>query len=138
MAGELYDVLVKELKGTRVTLELTTRHPDAGKFYADKVFALRLLYDTARDLNDEFEYEPNSALGRAFTFDQSLSEEWTRANAGQFVSSVVLEPRDLPEEPAVGTKATYAIEVTDAKWLEHLTPGQTWQSTAYPGYPPES
>lgn len=27
--------------------------------------------------------------------------------------------------------ATYRIEVTDPRWLEHLAPGQTWKSTAY-------
>jgi len=35
--------------------------------------------------------------------------------------------RDVTRLPA----ATYRIEVTDPRWLEHLAPGQTWESTAY-------
>ena len=34
---------------------------------------------------------------------------------------------DVTKLPA----ATYRIEVTDPRWLEHLAPGQVWESAAY-------
>jgi hypothetical protein len=37
--------------------------------------------------------------------------------------------RDAARLPA----ATYRIEVTDPRWIEHLAPGQAWESAAYEG-----
>ena len=65
------------------------------------------------------------------TFDQGQGAAWMRENASRFIASATVEPPGLPDEVPTGTEARYEIEVTDAKWLEHLSIGQTWTSAAY-------
>jgi hypothetical protein len=129
--SELFEVEVDELRGTHIGLRLVTVHPDAGPFGTDDVFALRVLFDTAFDYDEDMNYSGTSPLGRAMTFDQALQGSWMREHASRFVAAVTVEPPDLPEEVPTGTEAHYDIEVTDAKWLEHLSKGQTWTSAAY-------
>jgi hypothetical protein len=127
----LFKVEVKELRATRVELALVTVHPDAGPIRADDVFALRLLHDTAFKFDRHMNYIATSPLGEAVTFDETEGEGWMREHASRFVAAVTLEPPDLPRPMPIGTEAQYEIEVTDAKWLEHLSEGQTWTSAAY-------
>jgi hypothetical protein len=130
--SELFEVEVDEIRGTRIELTLVTVHPQAGPFRADDVFALRVLFDRAYKFDAHMNYRGTSPLGEAVTFDQTESEGWMHEHASRFVAAVTVEPPDFPEgEMPIGTEAHYEIEVTDAKWLEHLSKGQTWTSAAY-------
>jgi hypothetical protein len=129
--SELFQVEVDHIRGTRVALTLVTIHPDAGPLAADAGFALRLLHDTAFELDEYLGYHGTCPLGEAMTFDQGQGAGWMRENASRFIASVTVEPPGLPDEVPTGTEARYEIEVTDAKWLEHLSKGQTWTSAAY-------
>jgi hypothetical protein len=64
--------------------------------------------------------------------------DWNKANAARFIACVGVRDRGHCEEPSpeacewVGLpQATYAIAVTDPKWLAHLTPGMAWETTAF-------
>ena len=129
--SELFEVEVDELQGTRIELTLVTVHPHAGPLRADAVFALRLLFDRAYKFDAHMNYSATSPLGEALTFDQTEREGWMHEHASRFVASVTVDPPDLPKEVPTGTEAHYSIEVTDAKWVEHLSKGQTWYSAAY-------
>lgn len=129
--SELFEVEVDDVHGTRIALTLVTVHPDAGPLAAEAGFALRLLHDTAFELDEYLSYHGTCPLGEAVTFEEAQGERWMRENASRFVGAVTVEPPDLPEEVPTGTKARYEIEVTDPKWLEHLSKGQTWTSAAY-------
>ena len=63
--------------------------------------------------------------------DNVYSGRWMRENAERFVASVRIEEPDLPREAPVGAIATYVIEVTDARWLDHLEEGRHWHSAAF-------
>ncbi len=129
--GALFEVEVDEIRGTRIELTLVTLDSDAGPFAADAGFALRLLHGPAFEVDEYLSYRGTSPLGEAVTLDESQSERWMRENASRFVAAVSVEPPGLPDEVPTGTKARYEIEVTDPKWLEHLSTGQTWASVAY-------
>ncbi len=129
--GALFEVEVDEIRGTRIELTLVTLDSDAGPFAADAGFALRLLHGPAFEVDEYLSYRGTSPLGEAVTLDETQGERWMRENASRFVAAVSVEPQGLPDEVPTGTKARYEIEVTDAKWLEHLSTGQTWASVAY-------
>lgn len=129
--SELFDVEVDDVGGTRIVLTLVTIHPDAGPLAADAGFALRLLHDTAFELDEYLSYRGTCPLGEAMTFEESQGAGWMRENASRFIASVTVEPPDLPDEVPTGTRARYEIEVTDPRWLDHLSEGQTWTSAAY-------
>jgi len=118
--SELFEVEVDEIRGTRIELTLVTVHPQAGPYRADDVFALRVLFDPAYRFDPHMNYSGTSPLGEAVTFDQTESEGWMHEHASRFIAAVTVEASDFPEEMPIGTKARYDIEVTDAKWLEHL------------------
>ena len=129
--SELFEVEVDEVSETRIELTLVTVHPDAGPFGADDVFALRLLYDTAFEFDPKTIFRGSSPLGEAVTFDQIERDGWMHEHASRFVAAVTVDAPDFPAQMPIGTEAHYEIEVTDAKWLEHLSKGQTWSSAAY-------
>jgi hypothetical protein len=127
----LWNVEVLELDGSTVKLRIVSAHPDAGRFATDKVFALRVLHEPSTEFNDDFETVGIGPLGDAVDEDDLLSESWAKENAPTYIASVRVTPDDLPEQVPVDTVATYEIEVTDPKWLEHLEPAQQWRSAAF-------
>lgn len=138
MGASLYSVKVAELSGTDVTLQLEIIHPDAGLHVNDEytpAFALRLLYDTAYELDmdgdDPFASKGSCALGNAFSYNDSTSEEWVTEHAAEYIASATVESPEFTDLPPVGMKALLKIKATDPKWLEHLKPGQVWESAAY-------
>ena len=127
----LFNVEVLELEDATVKLRLVSAHPDAGPFGTDKVFALRVLHEPSTEFNDDFETVGIGPLGDAVDEEDLLGEEWAKKHAPEYIASVKVEPDDLPVEVPVDTVATYEIEVTDPKWLEHLESGQRWHSAAF-------
>jgi hypothetical protein len=128
----LWNVEVIELSGSKVKLRIVCAHPDAGRFGKDAVFALRVLHEPATEFNENFQTVGVGPLGDAVDDDRILSESWAKENAPKYVASVTVdEPDDLPEMVPVDTVATYDIETTDPKWLEHLSEGQRWRSAAF-------
>ena len=127
----LFNVDVAEIAGTHVKLNLVSAHPDAGPFGTDDVFALRLLHETAFELDGHLNYKGLCPLGEAVTYDEVMDDDWAQENASKYIAAVEVEPADLPEEVPTGTVADYDIEVTDEQWVEHLKQGQTWNSAAF-------
>ena len=127
----LFNVEVDEASGTRAKLTLVSAHPDAGPFGTDKVFALRVLHEQAFELDENLSYKALAPLGEAFDYNDVMDDDWASEHASEYVASVKVDPADLPAEVPVGTVAHYTIEVTDAKWIEHLKAGQTWTSAAF-------
>ena len=127
----LWNVEVLELEGATVKLRIVCAHPDAGRFKADKVFALRVLHEPSTEFDDDFQTVGVGPLGDAVDDDRLLSESWAEEHAPEYIASVKVEPDDLPNEVPVDTVATYEIKTTDPKWLEHLDPGQQWRSAAF-------
>jgi hypothetical protein len=127
----LWNVEVLELEDSTVKLRIVSAHPDAGRFGTDKVFALRVLHEPSTEFNDDFETVGIGPLGDAVDEDDLLGEAWATEHAPEYIASVEVEPDDLPEAVPVDTVATYEIEVTDPKWLEHLEAGQQWRSAAF-------
>ena len=127
----LWNVEVAALADREVTLRVVSVHPDAGPFRTDSTFALRLLFEPAQEFDDDFEVVGTGPLGHAATEDEVLTEKWAEQNAGRFVASVRVEEPDLPWDAPVGAIATYVIEATEPRWLEHLHEGQRWRSAAF-------
>ena len=127
----LFNVEVDEVSGTTAVLTLVSAHPDAGPFATDKVFSLRLIHEPSFELTRPFESRGLAPLGDEIAYKQMRDEDWAKENAGRFIESVDVEPKDLPAEVPVDTVAKYTIRVTDPKWIEHLKPGKTWQSATF-------
>jgi hypothetical protein len=71
--------------------------------------------------------------------DDWLDEGWILAHASRVVRSVevAVHPDDPEGERGKAPdltvpRATYAITATDPRWLDHVRPGMSWQTTAYP------
>ena len=79
-----------------------------------------MLYEPAVRFGPTLQREATGPLGEAVTEDQNYDEAWMGAHAGDFVRSVKRTD-----------DSTLAVEVTDPRWLEHVTPGDSWRSAAY-------
>lgn len=92
---------------------------------------------------------PTPPLWQALERPSGLDESWNRANVGKFVACVGMVDHQNCDEMWVNTadprwdenpdlwetkprpSATCLITVTDPRWIEHITPGVEWDSTAY-------
>ena len=127
----LWNVDVVRRADREITLRLVSVHPDAGPFGTDAAFGLRLLFEEAREFNQDFKEVATGPLGDEVTEDNIYDGDWMRENASRFVSSLRIEEPDVPDDVPVGAVATYVIEVTDPRYLEHLKEGQKWHSAAF-------
>jgi hypothetical protein len=139
-------IRVVAVEGTRLTLHVAHTYGwlDDTDLLPSRTFALNLLWETV-------EGDDSSPLGQELAGPFFHEEESrTRAIVGRFLSCVgVIDRRNCDEMwrdsnhegwggPEVfhakcqeQPSATYLIEVTDPRWLAHLTPGEEWDSTAY-------
>jgi hypothetical protein len=110
-------------------------------FPADPSFFLRILRDEA----DSESTGRGSPLAAEITLDQSLDEKWIDANTARFIEGVERvsfrehrfdgEPpnfiyKSFADEDRL-TQGDFDVTVSDPRWLKHLFPGQTWQTTCY-------
>jgi hypothetical protein len=133
-----YSVRVREIRGREVELAVTPEQPDCEGFALDRGFAAALLlaaahalvYDQARDRHDRV---ATGALGRELP-PEAFDALATGGGAPErFIHSVAITAvapwpwhYDAPAPTAI-----YRIEVTDARWLEHLAAGREFVSYAW-------
>ncbi|WMX15672.1 hypothetical protein [Aureispira sp. CCB-E] len=149
MSTDLYGVRV--LRSSPQQKELTLKviviyYHVAKKYYmplpTDYSFFLRVLMNTASE---------KDAIKQEISIDNICNEAWVNKNTSQFIAKVhqTNKLNDniksykgysdfyhvqaggnwLQEEKLV--QATYTIQVSDGKYIEHLTEGMTWDTTAY-------
>ena len=115
----LWKVEVQSIEGATAVLSLARLSEDAGPFQDRPAFALRVLHLPALDIAPTGELAPTGPLGEAVSEGDVHDEAWMAAHAAEYVAGVRHDD------------GRYEIEMTDARWLAHLSPGQTWRSAAY-------
>lgn len=137
--SDLYTVIVEAQEARAVRLRLRIVHPDEITFPLSPSFARMLLADESMESYGDF---------RRWERARTAEDEWF--NSEDHIQSVtLLEVRGLPRrqsEPPDGMtweqvdesddrgllgEALYEIVVDVDGMLAHLTPGLSWQSTAY-------
>lgn len=136
--AELYHVRAEKVSGKQIWLDVYIVHADESEFYEKKNFALQLIWQPANPLLGK-----DSPLGDAIDVDHALDPAWMVSHASDFISTVKIEstanypvPKDIDFSKPMQNleklpKARFFIEVTDSRWLEHLSDGRQWKSAAY-------
>ena len=143
MSTDLYNIKVLEKTSVEVKLRVTIVYEDTWDTpNADaKGFFLMVLWDNVWGYGER----PNAPLGDAISIDDITSWEFRRDNETQFIAAVErLESHNFPVEDNPAYEADewdydqlpytdYRLTVTDARWIAHVEPGQSWGTTAYEG-----
>jgi hypothetical protein len=121
---------VLEKSESRLKLALYILIPEVDTLYTAKSYLLQVLWDGAQ-------MRP-CALLDAMTEENRSDNAWISENAAIFIDGVELvEDRNLPvTDPKVFEtlkkaqlpRATYVIDATNQKWVEHLRPSQEWDT----------
>jgi hypothetical protein len=90
MGTVLWRVRVFKLAGDTVRLAVKVANADAGAFETGHAFVLRMLYDEATDLDDDYQRRALGPLGSAITEDQIYDDRWLAAHGPEFIKSVEL------------------------------------------------
>lgn len=160
MATDMYGVRVAEVDPgrRRVTFQVLVVYYDTGSRThiplpgEEPGTFLHFLWESAAGhLGDDD--ERTGPLGRVISTDDILNYAWVDANARRFISEVrctetLNDPPTEEQWEALhdfyhergGTwqdeellvQGEYEIQVTDRKWMEHLSEGQAWGSAAFP------
>lgn len=141
--SELFKADVIKIQDNILNLKCTIINPEQRQIYSSRNFALQLLW----------RYSDSNSKSKA-PFYKKVSEEkildklWVFSNDYKFIDSVrMLETFSYPIPDAILSlkdkewkefwnqedKLPYAIieiKVTDAKWLEHLSEGDSWATRA--------
>jgi len=108
MASTLWKVEVFKLAGDTVRLAVTLLHPDAGPFQTEKAFAIRMLFEQATEMNDDFERVARGPLGTAIDVEQVHDDAYLAAHVGDFISKV--EVSNVQNEGLDRDKARAAVD----------------------------
>jgi hypothetical protein len=140
MSTSLYDINVLEKNELDVKLRVIVTYQDMNDAGDDEDFFLQILWDEA-----DTRFGGGGPLGDAISVDQILDEEFRWEHAGEYIAGVErLREHGVPadENPAYDaepwdyeqlTWAEFRVTVTDPRWIAHLTPGMSWDTTSYPG-----
>lgn len=141
MAG-LFRVSTEYVSQQSCKLRLYIIHPDQEYFYADTVFALRVLWERADEIGE-------APLTQEMTYEQVFDDDWAWANSERYVAEVdYLESRNYPrsvnftemteaefeaywQDDESLPQALLIISVTEPRWLQHVQIGDRWEATAY-------
>lgn len=144
MSTDLYRVRVLALDPAerRVIFRVFLVYYDWSGVPTDPSFFLRILWDKA-----DTRFGGGGPLGAEVSVKQFLDESWIDANTQRFVKRVTrLSLRNDPpaagkkpptfvyesfEDEDILTQGDFEVEVTDERWLAHLSVGLTWQTTSY-------
>lgn len=152
MSTDLYGIRILNVvpEEARVELRVFVVYYDVAYKYhqplpVDHSFFLRILWDKGRsDLGVHY------PIGDEISLDQFLDEQWIDRNTFRFIHEVkeisrkndplksFKEYRDFYYEHNGGwideellVQADYSITVTDSRYIEHLSKGMSWGTTAY-------
>jgi len=155
----LWHVRVAESSAGTVTLRVHATHPDAGALPSTKLFAFRLLADTAmdrltRELGEQA-YDDTALMTRKaqevvgsvritqlqnYPFDEDAAkhhvEEALRARGlspqdEAWTSEFGLAWNALWHDADQVPSATMTIELADPTWASRAQPGREWDTAAY-------
>lgn len=143
----LFRARLEKIKGRECQIRLYIIHPDQTRFYASKSFALQLLWDAVRspDVTDG----QSSPLGLAIRAGEICDLEYVTQHEDSYIESVrYLERKNYPrsvnfegmtdeefdnywnDEEGL-PQAVLLIQVTDPRWIAHLSNGVMWETSAY-------
>ena len=136
--SDFFKITARKKEGRRLTIYVETTHPDVAWIAIKKNVALQMIWDAldTSEINDE-------PLGEALTSTDMGDVYYLTAQEDHFISAVkALEANQHPAkadldyidvDPETGAlpQALLEIQVTDARWIAHITAGQTWTSAAF-------
>lgn len=152
MSTDLYGIRVKNIQEERNTFEIKvfvvyydTTYKSHQPLPKDHSFFLRILWDEG-----DTRFGGGGSIGHEISVDDICDENWVDRNTFRFIKKVeqistanfplndyetyadFYYERDgawLHEDQLV--QATYKVEVTNSKYLDHLSPGMSWGTTSY-------
>ncbi len=136
--AELYHVDAIEKDDCTLVVRVHLVHEDEREFYQSKNWALQIIWPPANPLLDL-----DWPLGREVPFEAFIDSAALLRHADRLIERVtLLSTRRYPVKAGFSFKdaferlgempmAELAIVATDARWLEHITPPQSWKSGAY-------
>jgi hypothetical protein len=159
MGSPLYAIKVLKIEDKIMEIQLALEQDTLGRL-GDDCLALRLLcgVDSTYKFNDNYDQVPNSFLGDAISFEESLDEDWIENNAIKFIEDVkVVSLNNFPFEKwdyenwndclksnhvnddgldfsklaKDHPEGILAIKVTDKRYFDCFKIGMTFKTTAY-------
>jgi hypothetical protein len=126
-----------ELEGRNIVLKITIIHADEDSFRLEPNCVLQMLWDAGGS------WEPSKIpLHAEVSLDHILDPTWLLANTSRFIVSV--EPiaddkqSSLLRHDALGASSSSGqpssaakVVVTEARWLAHIKPSQSWDSAPF-------
>jgi hypothetical protein len=138
----LFKACLEKIEGLKCQIKLYIIHPDQTRFYASKSFALQLIWDATR----AFESCP---LALEIGADKISDPEYVLKHQDSYVESVsYLEFKNYPRSVSFDDmtdgefnkywkdeeglpQAVLQIQVTDFRWIAHLSNGLVWETSAF-------
>ena len=138
--GAYYSLKAKAVQGRLITVEVTITDPTEEHFYDNKNVALQYLW--TKDHTFSVGVPP---LLESIDIGKIPNKRWVVDHAGLYIDSVQIgATRNYPAsdfsiadsdffklEHYSLPQADYHIEVTNPRWLQHLSVGHQWESAAY-------
>jgi hypothetical protein len=90
MGTTLWHVKVSKVEGDTVRLAVNVADADAGPFEKGNAFVLRMLFEPATELDDDYRKKALGPLGEALDDDKIYDDDWLAKNGGKFLKSVEL------------------------------------------------
>jgi hypothetical protein len=143
----LFRARVENIQGLECQIRLYIIHPDQTRFYASQSFALQLIWDATRA--PDVTNEQSSPLALEISIDEICDPQYVIENQDKYIELVrYLEYKNYPrtvnfeemteEEFDAYWKneeglpqALLLIQVTDLRWIAHLSNGLVWDTSAY-------
>lgn len=129
--SSLWDVDVVRQGEGWIDLHVTVAHPDAGPLAASRGFALQLLLRPAYALDEHYQRVPACPLGEAVPFHQSYDAGSVAAFADRFVRAVTVHRAITRARAGRGPEMWIRVEVTDPRWIAHLSPGDAFRAASW-------
>jgi hypothetical protein len=130
--AETHEVRVVAKKGYSLTIDLFIVIPEITEWCTARSYLLQVLWDRMPENGKP------SALHQAISTKNRLDQKWLANNKDTFIASVVLlRDANFPAESVAAfigrdrqklPRATYEIEVTDRKWIQHISSRDKWDS----------
>lgn len=138
--GAYYQIKVLNRDKAKIKLEVIIIDPSEEEFYTSKTVALQYLWTNNYDEGDKIR-----PLLQSIPVNLILDKKWVIEHCNEYIKSVeILETFNYPADDYGTTnedfidynweklpKAVYEIEVSEVKWIEHLSTDDTWLSAAY-------
>ena len=143
MASGSYHIKALANSGTQLKLQLEIISPEEYYFYANKNFALQIIWEAAQLLS-----KGKAPILKDISEDHILDSDWVLQHENDYISNVVVsDTKNQPDAAQIdqftrpewdafrkkhGTpSAVYTIDLKDKSWGSHIKEGQVWETAAY-------